>query len=184
MEATLAAISDKRFIIPTVFSWTDSQVTVAWLRELPRKWKTFVANRVAKFQEILPAEKWKFVPTKDNPAGCASRGIPSSALAYHELWWNGPTWLSQSSDNWPRAELIPAETTQQETRIFEDSGSVTMVAVKKENRVLDLLTTFSRLPKIVRILGYVMRFVTNCRTHPRLDLQAAVQNVAYGTTAT
>ena len=95
MEATLAAISDKLFIIPTVFAWTDSQVTVAWLRELPRKWKTFVANRVAKFQEIPPAEKWKFVPTKDNPAGCASRGIPSSALAYHELWWNGPTWLSQ-----------------------------------------------------------------------------------------
>ena len=82
VEVTLAAISDKRFIIPTVFAWTDSQVTIAWLREFPRKWKTFVANRVAKIQELLPAEKWKFVPTKDNPADCASRGIPESALAY------------------------------------------------------------------------------------------------------
>ena len=59
-----------------------------------------------------------------------------------------------------------------------------MVTVEKENRVLDLLTRFSRLLKIVRILGYVKRFVKNCRTHPRLDFQAAVQNVAYATTAT
>ena len=169
VETTLAAISDKRFIIPTVFAWTDSQVKIASLREFHRKWKTFVANRVAKIQEILPAEKWKFVPTKDNPADCASRGIPSSALAYHELRWNGPTWLSQSSDNWPRAELMPAETTQQETRIIEDSGSVTMVTVEKDNRVLDLLTRFSRLSKIVRILSYVKRFVKNCTTHHWLD---------------
>ena len=59
-----------------------------------------------------------------------------------------------------------------------------MVTVEKENRILDLLTRISRLPKIVRILGYVRRFVKNCRTHPRLDFQAAIQNVAYATTAT
>ena len=59
-----------------------------------------------------------------------------------------------------------------------------MVTVEKENRVLDLLTGFSRLSKSVTILGYVMRFVKNCRTHPKLDFQAAVQNVAYATTAT
>ena len=46
------------------------------------------------------------------------------------------------------------------------------------------MTRISRLPKIVRILGYVRRFVKNYRTHPRLDFQAAVQNVAYATTAT
>ena len=44
-EATLATISDIRFILPNVFAWTDSQVTIACLREVPRKWKTFVANR-------------------------------------------------------------------------------------------------------------------------------------------
>ena len=148
VEATLAAISDKRFITPTVFAWTESQVTFAWLQEFLRKWKTFGANRVAKIQEILPAEKWNFVPTKDNPADCASRGTSSSAVGYHELWWNGLTWLSQSSNNWPRAEVITAQTTQQETRTIDDSGSVTMVTVEKQNRVLDLLTRFSRLSRL------------------------------------
>ena len=64
VEATLAAISDQRFIIPTVFVWNDSQVIIAWLKEFPRKWKTLVANRIAKIEETLPAERWKFVPTK------------------------------------------------------------------------------------------------------------------------
>ena len=70
------------------------------------------------------------------------------------------------------------------SRTMEDIGCVTMVTVEKENRVLYLLTRFSRLSKTVRILGYIKRFVKNCRTHPRLDFQAAVQNVAYATTAT
>ena len=59
-----------------------------------------------------------------------------------------------------------------------------MVTVEKENRVLNLLTRFSGLSKIVRILGYVKRISKNCRTHPRLNFQAVVQNVAYATTAT
>ena len=122
------------------------------------------------------------MPTKDNLADCVSRGIPLSALAKHEFWWNRPTWLSQSTDNWARAELIPAETTQQETRTIEDSGSVTMVTVEKENRVLDLLTRFSGLSKIVWILGYVKRFVKNYRGHN--IVQKAVQNVAHAPTAT
>ena len=58
-----------------------------------------------------------------------------------------------------------------------------MVTVEKEKRVLDLFTRFSRLSKIVRILNYIKRFVKNCRIHPRLDFQAAVQNVTYATTA-
>ena len=67
VEATLATISIQRFIIPTVFVWNDSQIIIAWLKIFPRKWKTFVANRVAKFREVLPSERWKFVPTKATP---------------------------------------------------------------------------------------------------------------------
>ena len=99
VEATLEAISDKRFIIPTVFARTVSLITSVWLREFSRKWKIFADNGIAKIQEILPAERWKIVSTKDNPADCDSRKISSSALSYLERWWNGLTWLSKSSDN-------------------------------------------------------------------------------------
>ena len=45
-----------------------------------------MANRVAAIQEVLPAESWRFVPGDQNPADCASRGIPVDELIKHELW--------------------------------------------------------------------------------------------------
>ena len=54
VEATLAAISDKRFIIPTVFAWTDYQVTIAWLREFPEK---FPRNSTSRKMKICADEK-------------------------------------------------------------------------------------------------------------------------------
>ena len=90
VEAVTNAISDERFPTPKVFAWSDFTVTIAWLQDYPRKWKTFVANRVAKIQEIIPASSWKYVPTEDNPADCASRGLAAADLLDHEFWWNRP----------------------------------------------------------------------------------------------
>ena len=50
------AINDSRFPNPKIFARTDSQVTLAWIKDIPRKWKNFVANRVAKIQSIIPSE--------------------------------------------------------------------------------------------------------------------------------
>ena len=36
------------------------------------------------------------MPTLDNPADCASRGLSARELKEHELWWNGPPWLLQN----------------------------------------------------------------------------------------
>ena len=74
VEAVTNAISDERFPNPKVFAWSDSTVTIAWLQDYPRKWKTFVVNRVAKIQEIIPASSWNYDNPEDNPADCASRG--------------------------------------------------------------------------------------------------------------
>ena len=83
VEALTNAISNERFPTPKVFAWSDSTVTTAWLQDFPRKWKTFVANRVSKIQEIVPASCWKYVPTEDNPADCPSRGSAAADLLNH-----------------------------------------------------------------------------------------------------
>ena len=100
------AISDERFPNPKVFAWSDSTVTIAWLQGYPRKWKTFVAKRVAKMEEIIPTISWKYVPTEDNPVDCASRGLAAADLLDHRLWWNGPEWLRQPENAWPSLEIL------------------------------------------------------------------------------
>lgn len=56
-----------------VYLWTDSTVTLGWVRGHPARWTTFVANRVAEIQRTNPDARWRHVPGRDNPADCASR---------------------------------------------------------------------------------------------------------------
>lgn len=76
--------------------WSDSTVTLTWIRDHPSRWKTFVANRVSEIQTSLPDAYWHHVPSQENPADCASRGVPPGGLAAHPLWWNGPLWLTDA----------------------------------------------------------------------------------------
>ena len=63
-----------------IFAWSDSTITLAWIKALPSKWNTFVANRVSDIQTHLPPSHWHHVPTKLNPADVASRGSTADEL--------------------------------------------------------------------------------------------------------
>lgn len=80
-------------------AWSDAKVVLAWLRCHPSRWKPFVANRVAAIQNKMPPERWRYVPTGDNPADLATRGVTPSELADLRLWWRGPRWLEDSDDS-------------------------------------------------------------------------------------
>ncbi|XP_066256306.1 uncharacterized protein [Euwallacea similis] len=61
-------ISDLRY-------FTDSSIVLAWLKIDPAHLKTFVANRVAKINELTKITEWAHVPSKANPADAISRGL-------------------------------------------------------------------------------------------------------------
>ncbi|GFV35014.1 integrase catalytic domain-containing protein [Trichonephila clavipes] len=77
---------------------------LSWLSGHPRKWKTFVANRTSEIIEVLPTKHWRHVPSKENPADIASRGIDPKCLPDCKLWWQGPPWLRLETSSWPTAE--------------------------------------------------------------------------------
>ena len=73
VQSIRIALDNERHPDIEVFAWTNSTITLAWIKNHPSRWKTFVANRVAKIQKLVQAENWKDVPTESNPADCASR---------------------------------------------------------------------------------------------------------------
>ncbi|GFS91899.1 uncharacterized protein TNCV_1930791 [Trichonephila clavipes] len=87
-----------------VFAWTDSKIVLSWLSSYPRKWKTFVVNRTSEIMEVLPTKHWRHVPSKENPADIASRGIDPKCLPDCKLWWQGPPWQRLETSSWPKAE--------------------------------------------------------------------------------
>ena len=163
VEAVTNAISNERFPTPKVFAWSDSTVTIAWLRDYQRKWKTFVANRVAKIQEIIPAGSWKHVPTEDNPADCASRGLAAADLLDHKLCWNGPEWLRQPENAWPSLDILSLAGEETEKEVKVQSENVTMISSKLDNATLLMINRHSSIHKVKRMFTYVQRFISSIK---------------------
>jgi hypothetical protein len=91
--------------IKEIFLWTDSTVTLAWLRKPGSNWKTFVGNRVQQIQELYDESKWRHVPTQLNPADHGSRGIMAHNLIDLDQWFYGPEFLLEYEESWPMLPL-------------------------------------------------------------------------------
>ena len=91
----LMSTVSKALNIPTeqCHAWCDSTIVLNWLDGNPKRYRTFVGNRISTILKALPPESWKHVPTLENPADCASRGLLPNELVKHSLWWEGPPWL-------------------------------------------------------------------------------------------
>ena len=138
--------------------WSDSKVVLDWLKSHPSRWPTFVANRVSEISSTFPNAVWRHVPSKDNPADCASRGMTPQELARFDLWWRGPAWLIYSSSEWPTQQDSAQEQIQSLSTFESTSDSPT------EDGLLSSLEKYSNFSKIVRVIAYCLRWK---RTHPR-----------------
>lgn len=145
--------------------WSDSTIALAWIGQSPSKWKTFLANRVAKIQELADGATWNHVRSEDNPADCASRGIMPSELIGHPLWWSGPPWLKLKPELWPR--LIPPlkESVDIEQRISCNIHTAVVLPT------WELQGRYSSWPKLLRVTAYAFRFINRVRDKQRNQLQ-------------
>ncbi|GFQ63795.1 retrovirus-related Pol polyprotein from transposon opus [Trichonephila clavata] len=62
------------------YAWIDFQVVLYWLSSHPRNWKPYIANITSKTFYLVPANSWRYVPTKMNPADMACRGLSPKEL--------------------------------------------------------------------------------------------------------
>ncbi|XP_011859383.1 PREDICTED: uncharacterized protein LOC105556882 [Vollenhovia emeryi] len=140
-----------------VVLWSDSKVTLHWIRGHASRWKTFVANRVTLIQELLPEARWRHVPGRDNPADCASRGVAPTTLIHHPLWWFGPSWLLGERAGWPTES---PDVTQQE---IPEMRATALVANAEAVEEPELLLRFSELHRLLRVTAWCLRWRETAR---------------------
>ena len=145
----------------SVYAWTDSTIVLNWLVGNPRRFKTYVGNRVSYIVELIAPQRWNHVEGTDNPADCASRGIFPSELLDHELWWNGPNWLHHDSSHWPErfAALSPPPETKDEEK------ELSLRAVSNTPSSLLSISDYSSFTRLKRVTAWTLRFIQNCRSH-------------------
>ncbi|XP_070854796.1 uncharacterized protein [Drosophila suzukii] len=117
-------------------------IVLYWISGGPRRWKTFMSNRIGAILEPSSPSQWRHVLTQENPADCATRGLTPSQLKHHTLWWNGPHWLHLSEEHWP---VNPVQSPKSELVLGEQS-----------------------LKHIGAHISYVKRFIYNTR-HKKAD---------------
>lgn len=143
------------------YLWCDSSVALTWLQTPSYRLKTFVANRVAQTQEFVPTSCWHYIPSKENPADCASRGILAPDLVKHPLWWSGPPWLSLPPSNWPDVSFSPVDLSNSE----EMKSTPLQVLVSSTSPGWNFLSKYSSWTKLLRVTAYLLRFIHNVQ-HP------------------
>ncbi|GFW72623.1 integrase catalytic domain-containing protein [Trichonephila clavipes] len=136
---------------------------LSWLSGHPRQWKTFIANRTSEIIEVLPTKHWRHVPSKENPADIASRGIDPKCLPDCKLWWQGPPWLRLETSSWPKAESSCDEASD-EVKAEQKSVSIFNLFTHTSNDVIHgLFEHYSSLTKVICIFAYCQRFIKNCK---------------------
>ena len=139
-----------------MYAWTDSTIVLSWLCSNPRRFKTYVGNRVSYIVELISPERWSHVESANNPADCASRGMYITELLDHELWWKGPSWLHQDSSHWPQ-QLVssPPESTDEERQL-------SLLSVSNVISCPLNVSDYSLFARLKRVTAWIFRFTKNC----------------------
>ncbi|KAJ8956011.1 hypothetical protein NQ318_006287 [Aromia moschata] len=131
------------------FLWSDSSITLCWIASQPNTWQVFVSNRCRKYnnlQTFLHGVTRHFIA-----------GVEPHQLKDSKLWWNGPEWLSQGIETWPKWH--PKDTTE----IPERRKCQISLFNKISNQFMNF-ERYSILYKLQRIFAYCLRFVENIKT--------------------
>ena len=61
----MAGIIKKELAIDQVseYFWTDSQFVIGYIKNMQRRFKTFIANRVQQIREYSHITQWNYVPS-------------------------------------------------------------------------------------------------------------------------
>ncbi|KAF2890973.1 hypothetical protein ILUMI_15200 [Ignelater luminosus] len=138
--------------INNVYIFSDSWVVLSWLKLNPYKLNNYVANRVSKINGLTKNFKWNFIESNQNPSDLISRGTTPKTLANSRLWWEGPEFLTQ-----------PHLSMQSEIESLENIPEVKSYVATTKAEYLPVLTKFSNLQKLQRVIAYVLRFIHNTK---------------------
>lgn len=136
------------------YYWSDSTITLCWIKGSPDRWKKFVSNRVSYIQNKSNTEDWFHVKSSDNPADLISRGVSAQSIINNSFWFEGPQWLKLDKEYWPSTNVyLPQEAPEQRLQ-------VNLIVAKND---WDIFSRFSSLTKLKRVIALCRRFLYNLR---------------------
>ena len=135
-----------------------------------RRFHVFVGNRVQEIRERTSPRQWYYVGTKSNPADIASCGAGAQELIDNPLWWNGPDFLWNTSEDWNSVDVvlsIPPE----DPEVKKVSARATQTQEPKLASLRERLTYFSSWHRAKKAIALCLRLQQRLRKIASSDSQ-------------
>lgn len=128
--------------------WTDSTIVLSWINTF-KPLKIFVSNRVAQILDVSSPSQWRYVPTNFNPVDLITIGREARLIGGGcDLWWNGPEWLCQEKEGWPKYPPLEDE--------IPKVCPITLSLVTESS--VGLLDLYSNWMHLICITAWLLRF--------------------------
>lgn len=137
--------------------WSDSRTVVCWIRSHHRRYKPFVAHRIAEILEDSTVTEWRWIPTGENVADDATRPAWPPKFDAGSRWLCGPVFLQRPGEAWPLEPDVDVEGELPE----QVTQSRIMHVVEKDSWVP--LSKFDEFVRLKRMTAWMLRFARNAR---------------------
>ncbi len=156
----LAKNINKTLEVEQTIFWTDSTNVLYWIRNESREFKPFVANRIGEIHRSTNPDQWRHIPGDINPADLLTRGLTATDLANNESWMEGPEMIQGEESTWP-PRLPNGEVEKSIDK--NERRKVTHTTRNTPKKSFISPDNFSNFWRLLRVTGWVQRFVANCR---------------------
>ncbi|XP_055923565.1 uncharacterized protein LOC129953999 [Eupeodes corollae] len=154
------------FQISRVTYWSDSKTTLWWIRSPHRRFKPFVAHRVAEILDTSNSTDWNWVPTELNVADAATRAISPPTFEQNSRWLTGPKFLRHPEDQWPKdlTVVVPDK--------LDEELRAKVLHINQASNFIIKFTNFSSLTRLKRSTAWIMRYFNSLLRQARENIAA------------
>ena len=156
-------------LLPSVF-WVDSQIVLAYIKNLSLRTKVFVANRVSLIHQSTDVSQWNYIPSDINAADVLSRGCTSHSMS--DTWKYGPVFLHSHKSKWVdhNARMPSYSMADLELKSSSPDRLVMQATVgMSEHPLNQLIGYYSDYYRLRKALSWLLRVVKACKSKGTLD---------------
>ena len=139
---------------------------LSYIGNKENRFQTFVTNLVTTIHEGSRPGQWNYVDTGSNPADDASRGLSAEELIRKNRWTNGPAFLWEAEDRWPKQPEISLEIKEDDPEVKRERKTFSVASTVEAdflNRMVQSCSSWYRLKKLMAwILCYRSNLLREC----------------------
>ena len=155
--------------VKDILCWRNSQISLAWIKDINSEFKTFVQNRLIAIRNNVHPDNWKYCSTNENLADIITK-IKMCDISANNLWWEGPHFLknmveyNNRSRKQTKIEIDDFLLNSCNKRIVKTNSYLVTGAKKKNIQNIIDIKNFSTLKKLLIITSWVLCFIQNVKS--------------------